>query len=119
MIDVRGLFGVLPTTTVTLRTFAAATIDDYGVPSVSPSDASLTAIVHPADRRELERLPEADRTRETIAVYSLLAIDTAGSVRPAQIVYAGRTYEVASAADYGAMGGIYLLLAQLIEDRAA
>lgn len=115
MIDVRGLFGVLPTTTVTLRTFGASTPDDYGEHTPTPTDASLTAIVHPADARTLERLPEADRSRETIAVYSLLAVDTASSVRPAQIVYASRTYEVVSAADYGAVGGIYLLLAQLVE----
>lgn len=116
MIDVRALIGDIPTTDVTLRTFAAPSIDMFGESSTSvAAEVTVTAVVHPTGRRDLERLPEADRQRELISVYVL---DGWSSSRPAEIDYQGATYEVIRAGDYATLGGIYLITAALVEESA-
>lgn len=115
MIDVSSLVGDIPTTSVTLRTFAGSTLNEYGEASATYTDVTRDMVVHPASMRLLERVPEADRHRETIAIYDTGALRTAGSVRPQQVQYQSRWYEIVESRDYGTLGGIYITLAQLVE----
>lgn len=113
MIDVSALVGDIPTTTVTLRTYGAATVNAYGEMVTTPSTTSVTAVVHPSGRQTLERFPEIDRQREMISVYVLDAIS---SSRPAEVDYQGQTYEIVELGDYGTLGGIYLIHAARIDE---
>lgn len=121
MIDVRALIGDIPTTSITLRSFGAPTIDAFGEVSSTPADTTITAVVHPADRRARERLPDADRAREMIAVYVLDvdAFDTVRATPAPWIVYATRTYEVVDVQDYVAMGGVLIATAALRDEVAS
>lgn len=76
------------------------------------------AMVHNAKWRDLQQLPEADRSIETIKVY--------GRVRPFcdsglqdTTVYNGRTWKIVAVKDYEIQGGGYISLAQLKESVAA
>ena len=116
MINVAGLVGAIPTISVTLRTFNASTINAYGESAATYTDTTRSMVVHPAPTRMLERLPDSDRHRETIAVYDTAAVRTVGTVRPNQIYYQSRWYEVVESGDYLTLGGIVITLAQLVED---
>lgn len=118
MIDVRALVGDIPTTTITLRTAGAPTINDFGETVSAFVDTSVRAVVHPTDKRSRMRGPEADYARESISVY-VLDVDAFDAVRatPAPwIVYQGRTYEVAAVADYVALGGMLMAEAELRDE---
>lgn len=102
---------------LTVEVPGAQTISSMGeVVDAAATETTYDPIaVHPADKRMLERVPEADRTRETIAVYTTTALRTAGSARPHVVQYQGDRYEVVSVEDYGTAGGVYLALSQRIE----
>lgn len=116
MIEVSALVGDIPSTTITLRTFGAATLNVYGETVRTPTDASVEAVVHPlSSRRTLERLG-LDFTRETISVY------TTNTPMPvtSRVLHAGRWYEVVSFADYvsSGVGDMYMAHAQLLDASA-
>lgn len=115
MIPVAGLVGGIPTTSITLRTFAASTVNSYGEAEASYSDTTVTVVVHPSGRRELERLGLDDR-KETISVYGLVGLGLSSTVRPPHVLYGARWYEIVRVGDYLALGGICLAHAALIED---
>lgn len=114
MIDVSALVGDIPPTTITVRTFAVATPNVYGEREAASADATRTAVVHPSGRRELERLG-LDTRRETISVYVTEALGTVDDVRPPEIQYGGRWYVTVRVGDYGALGGLYLIHAALLD----
>lgn len=61
------------------------------------TELEIVASVQPAGGRDLQRLPEGQRTRETIAVWSPNEIRTANDAAGAaadRIEWQGRTYEV-------------------------
>ena len=122
LMDVSALVGDIPTVTVTVRTFAASAIDGFGQATRgATTDVARQCVVHPATPRQLERLPEADRVRSVLAVYSTEPILTVGAVAPARIEYpvsSGRWHEWTELSDYGELGGIYFGLAALIEPGA-
>ena len=114
LLDSAAILDDFERSAVTVETPGEVTIDAlrevvHGPPSV----ANRNPVVHPADRRMLERLPEADRSRETIALY-----DTIEYAQTATVTYQGRRYEVASVADYDTHGGVWLILAQLLDEHA-
>ena len=118
MIDVRALIGDIPATTITLRSFGAPTIDAFGEATSTPTDTTITAVVHPTNKRARMRGPEADYARETITVY-VLDVDAFDAVRatPAPwIVYQGRTYDVAAVEDYAVLGGVVIAEAELRDE---
>lgn len=121
MIDVRALIGDIPTTTITLRAFGAATVDAFGETVSSSSDTTATAVVHPTNRRSRLRGPEADYTRETITIYVLDvdAFDTVRATPAPDVVYAGRVYSVAAVEDYATMGGVVIAEAELRDEVAS
>lgn len=118
MIDVRALIGDIPTTTITLRTFGAVSRNAFGETESASTDTEITAVVHPADRRARERLPEADRVREMISIY-VLDVDAFDTVRAAPapwVVYAGRTYEIVDVQDYVELGGVLIATGSLRDE---
>lgn len=117
MIDVAALVGDLPVVAVQWELYSEPTINQYGE-TVDPVPVleAREVVVHPAGRRMLERLPEADRARETIAIYDTQPIVGVGSARPEVCRYQGSRYEVTHVADYEDLAGIYLVLASRIDE---
>jgi hypothetical protein len=101
-----------------VETYTAATISNaYGeAVYAAPTTTTITCIAHPAGRRELARLPEGDRHKQTIAIYSEATLAHPAGTRPLVVRYEGRRYEVVKVADYSVIGGLSLALAQLIEE---
>jgi len=116
MINVSGLVGAIPTSSVTIRTYGTSTVNAYGETTTgSATDTTTAAVVHPATADVLARVPEADRHIETIVVYSTAALPTVGSVHAALVYYEAVWYEFVDTADYGTLGGIYYSTAQRLE----
>lgn len=71
----------------------------------TPEDA--TGVVQPAMARELERLPEADRVKSTIAVFTVAPLrvgDEAQGISADGIVWRGDTYTIAAVEDWTQYG---------------
>ncbi len=120
MIPVAGLTtsGVIPLSSVTVRTFAASTADTfYRTVDGSPSDAVESMPVHPAPARSLQNLPEAYRELEAIACYPPAAstLRRAASSNPPQVLYQSRWYTVTARENYDAQGGASIVIASLVE----
>lgn len=114
MITIGNLVGDIPTTTITVRTYGAPSIDARGRTSQTSSDASVTAVVHPADGRTVERMG-LDKRRGTISIYATAALWASDAVRNPSVQYGGRWYEVAAVEDYLDLGGIWMAHAQLLD----
>ena len=71
-----------------------------------------TGSIQPATPRELERLPEEDRDKETIAVYTAFPLRTGGrgTARPDRLTRLkdGASYLVASVEPWGHLGCEYV-----------
>lgn len=74
-------------------------VNDKGRAEFQAERLALTGVIQPATPRELERLPEGDRDRESIAVFAReplsLGQGPEGSA-PDVILWKGQRYEVAS-----------------------
>jgi hypothetical protein len=117
MIPVAGLLDVIPSSSVTIRTWGGGSVDTYGRYVASASvDTVETIPVHPAtSRRMRDLLPDAVRDRETIALYtrpSSPLVRVTGRPTP-EVLYSGRWYTVTHDGDYDTLGGIRLVLASL------
>ena len=96
------------------------TIDDAGeaVEQAKTRIEIADAAVHTASERDLDRVPEADRRREAIRVYTKQRIRTSGDGYAADvIVYDGKRYEAIEVADYMRQGGVYMATCLLEELR--
>ncbi len=96
----------------------AGAINDYG--EVTPGGTSSVTLdpvaIHVATGRDLEVLPEADRTRETIKIYSRVALYTTQGDYTADIVpYQGRVYRVVTSTNINTNGLVWVSLAQLVD----
>lgn len=124
MIPVAGLTtsGVIPLSSVTVRTFAASTIgtDYYGAYG-TPTDVVELMPVHPAPQRDIQNLPEAFRDREAISLYApaTSALRRAAGTTPPIVTYQGRRYMVVARQDYDAAGGASIITASLIDEETA
>lgn len=73
----------------------------YDAPA--PTDTPTDAVVNPSTSKEIEKLPENERTKEAITVYTrnpLLTSDVSSQGKADQIVWNGRTYEVQVVGDW-------------------
>ena len=80
---------------------------------------SMRAIVQPATPRELMRLPEGDRTRETMLVHtkSQLVTTTVKDKKLAdRMRYDSRTWEIVRCEDWSRQGNFWRSFAQKIEE---
>lgn len=103
---------------VTIKRYAASTLDSRGEQvKASPSTIALTDVaVHTVAGRELDRLPEADRRKEAIRVYTKVELFTAGDGQdPDVILYDSKRYEVKLVDDYERQGAVYISTAVLSE----
>jgi CO/xanthine dehydrogenase Mo-binding subunit len=116
MIDVSTLVGDIPTTPVTVRTYGATSVNAFGETTASYTDEARDVVVHPAPAEMLERRPDSDRHRESIAVYSKEPLRTVGQTKPNKVFFKSRWYEIVDSEDYESLGGIFITLAQLVED---
>jgi hypothetical protein len=76
----------------------------------------ILASVQPATPKELQRLPEGDRTKAVIAIWTTTELRTASSPPGAQadrVTYAGSTYEV-QAVEAWDLGGYWKALASRV-----
>lgn len=74
-------------------------------------EIGIDASVQPATAKELERLPEGQRTRETLAVYTTTELRIAAPGQAAdRLEHDGVTYEVQSVEPWG-VGGYFKALA--------
>lgn len=69
----------------------ARTVDDQGRNQESDQRQDIEAAIQPASPKEIETLPEAERTRSTIAVWSMAPLDLGG-----KISWRGDLYKIAS-----------------------
>jgi hypothetical protein len=78
-------------------------------------DGELNPVaVHTVSGRELEQVPEADRHRETIRVYTVERLHVTDDGQSSdRIVYDGRLYRVTASENYGPQGDVYMALAVL------
>lgn len=120
MINVAGLTtsGVIPLSSVTVRTFAATTVNTFyeGTPGAATTVSELMP-VHPATQRQIANLPEAYRELEAIACYppAASALRRAAGSTPPQVDYQGRTYTVTAREGYDEQGGASIVFASLVE----
>jgi hypothetical protein len=102
----------------TRRRTAAPTVNSKGeAVAQTPVDTVVTDVaIHTATERDLQRLPEADRRKEAIRVYTKIDQRTAGDGAAAdQWLYDSKVYEVAEVADYSRQGGVWISTALLKE----
>lgn len=70
-------------------------MDEYGRASHEGTRLEIMANIQPLSPKELERLPEADRNKELLVVYSRSMIRGTGpGIAPDVIFWQGRPYEV-------------------------
>ncbi|MNT15594.1 hypothetical protein D3C72_1506570 [compost metagenome] len=85
-----------------------------------PEVLAKRAAVQPAKPTEVVHLPEGQRTRGAIKLYSdfeLYAADVAARRRPDVVTYRGRDYEVAESGIYEGFGlAAWKAIATLLED---
>lgn len=103
---------------LTVHRPGAPTQNDYGGFD-SAADVEVTidpAAVHTVSGRELDQLPEADRTRETIQVYTTARLYVADGGQVAdRIEWRDRMWRVVRVEDYAVQGGAWTALAVLEE----
>lgn len=95
---------------------AAPTLNAFGeYVDATPTESTLDPVaVHTVTGRELEQLPEADRHRETIRLYTRTRLQATDDGNEAdRVVYDGRTYRVTVAENHGPQGDVYAALAVL------
>lgn len=114
MILVGPLVGDIPTTSVTIRTSGAASVDALGRTTISSSDTTRDVVAHPATAAALERLPDSDRRRDSIAIYTNSSLDLKD-----RVYYNSTWYEVVESENYDALGDIFITLCQRLENQPA
>ena len=71
------------------------TVDKAGRGQTQATRSAIIACIQPLTSDELERLPEADRNRESLAVWSRsMLCGTGPNHAPDLIIWQGKTYEV-------------------------
>jgi hypothetical protein len=111
-----GIIGSLPSVIVTLTRSAPGSYSATGFYSAdSTTDSEVLAIIAPASPRELEMLPEGERTKEVISVFTKEQLRTlvegTGGTPADRITYNGKVWEVKQVNDYGSQAGYYFALA--------
>ena len=91
---------------ISVRRFGGGAYDSSGRWSGSTSfDTPTDAVVNPSTPKETERLPENERTKEAITVFTrnpLLTSDVSDQGKADHVTWNGRTYQVMLTADWSA-----------------
>lgn len=118
VIDLSGVLDDLQTGIYEVERFGAGGYVD-GVYDPSTSDTmQVSAMVVPAGPRELQRLPEGDRTKEVFTVLSAVELLTNETVSQAdRITIPPRgVFEISAVEDWSAAAGFYKYLATRVDD---
>ena len=102
---------------VTLRRFAAPTYVNGMAVATAPTVSSLDAAVQPSTRREVMKLPEGERTKEAISIFTVEVLqesDVSTGAKSDQVVWKGRTYEVQIVEDWTIQAAYALAIATRI-----
>lgn len=113
MLDVSSAIAMLATGTYPVtRTAAGTYVGGSYVPGATVS-LTVEAVVVPASGRQLERLPEGQRSKDTIAIYSPTELRTASVDGPPadRLTWQGASYEVQSVKPWNEAGGFFEALA--------
>lgn len=97
---------LLGTETLTRRRYGAQTIDGAtGRPATNtPTDASFTGSVQPASDDDMQTLPEGDRAREGLRIYTtteLRVADESSGLPADEVVRGSVVYQVRKLRTYG------------------
>ncbi len=118
MIDDFGtLLDDLGTSPITIRTFAAPTVNDYGETAAVYTDTVEAAVTHPAPRELVERHLGAERRGGEVAVHvrTPTALATSRDTSPPHVIVGERTYQIVAIEDYAAHGGVLIALGALLD----
>lgn len=92
-------------TPIVVRRFPESVLDaDSGlIENDAPSSTTMDAVVQPSGPKDVERLPEGERTIESIVIFTstpLVAADVTAQVRSDEIEWRGKRYEVRAVEDW-------------------
>ena len=118
--------GLIPS----LATAGGIDVERRGIPVKDPATGAWAtppptlihiepAVIHNLVGRDREQLPEADRQRESIEVYTSVQLYLSeGANYSDVIIYRGRKFRVVSVMDYVLQGAVYITLAALQDPQA-
>jgi hypothetical protein len=115
-VDVSGLVAHFNYGPLTVQRAGPPTLSALGAfQDATPVPVTLNPVgVHTLNGRELEQVPEADRLREHIKIYTKVRLYVADGDKVAdRLEWRGRTYRVISVKDYELQAGAYLSIAVL------
>lgn len=112
MLDLRELLND-PDLAVTVTLIRSVeTVTEQGRSERIETEIPIVCVVLPATSKQLERLPDADRTSETVAVYSEFGLTSGTSTHaPDIVVWQGERYEVKDVQDFGETAGFCVAMA--------
>ena len=106
---------------ITVERIQNTSYDSDGFPVYNaPTELQMKAVVHNATPADLQMLPEGERVKETIIIFTRTALVTAdtSSKDAADVVqYSGKRYRVLLSENWLAQSGHYRCWAQRIEEQ--
>lgn len=92
---------------ITVSTFATGSYVNGEWVSGAASVSTLSAVVQPLRPREMFQLPEAERSEEAIAIFTLAALRTStpAGLEADRVTWAGRVWRVVLVEDWTAQAG--------------
>lgn len=104
-----GVIGEFATGTYEVTRAAARVIDSDGrVGAASPSTFEVRASIQPPNGRDLQRLPEGERTDEMLMVYCAEELRTRrADAEPDKISIRGEDYEIRRVEQWDAFGEVH------------
>ena len=85
-------------------------VDTKGRTTTSNVTIMCVGVIAPATAEQLERVPEADRSSEVIAIYSTTLLTPGSTIyKPDVVTWRGGTYRVTSVMDFMDYGAGYCL----------
>lgn len=116
LVPVDSAINALASGTYTVTRYGAGSYSNGGATLGSSSTFTIRASVQPATGRELQRLPEGERVRDWLAIWTPTLLRTQeGSSAPDRISIDGYTYEVAIVDDWMSEGGYCKAIAQRLD----
>ena len=92
---------------VTLRRYAASTWAKGKATAGAATDTTIRGVVQPINARELDRLPEGERSRARLVLWTTTSVRTTTDVDGLpgdQVVYGGTVYDCGSLRDWSQHG---------------
>lgn len=115
VVNVAPAILALSSGTYTVTRYAAGDYVAGKLTAGSTSTLSISASVQPVSGQELQRLPEGERVKDWLYVYTPTELNTREGKKAAdKISIDGANYEVATVDDWATEGGFYRALVQRV-----